>query len=77
MGQYISVGGPLSGAYSTSVNHEPFVINCKSGNALLLAEGDWNAINETRYLLPVTDMREAIIAGLQETLQEISTEFES
>ena len=31
----------------TSVNHEPVFITGKRGNAVLLAEEDWNAINET------------------------------
>ena len=35
----------------TSVNHEPVIITGKRGNAVLLAEEDWNAINETLYLL--------------------------
>ena len=37
----------------TSVNHEPVVITGKRGNAVLLAEDDWNAINETLHLLSV------------------------
>jgi len=31
----------------TSESHEPIVITGKRGNAVLLAEGDWNAITET------------------------------
>ena len=34
-----------------SVNHEPVVITGKRGNAVLLSEDDWNAINETLHLL--------------------------
>ena len=59
-----------------SVNHEPVVITGKRGNAVLLAEGDWNAINETLYLLSVPGMRESIIEGMQENLEETSTELE-
>ena len=40
-----------------SVSHEPVVITGKRGNAVLLAESDWNAINETLYLLSVPGMR--------------------
>ncbi|MGK0399127.1 MAG: antitoxin YefM [Gammaproteobacteria bacterium] len=43
-----------------SVNHEPVVITSKRGNAVLLAEDDWNAINETLHLLSVPGMRESI-----------------
>jgi PHD/YefM family antitoxin component YafN of YafNO toxin-antitoxin module len=59
-----------------SVNHEPVVITGKRGNAVLLAEGDWNAINETLYLLSVPGMRESIIEGMQESFDETSTELE-
>ena len=56
--------------------HEPVVITGKRGNAVLLAEGDWNAINETLYLLSVPGMRESIVEGMQENLVVTSTELE-
>ena len=59
-----------------SVSHEPVVITGKRGNAVLLAEGDWNAINETLYLLSLPGMRESIIEGMQESLDKTSTELE-
>ena len=59
-----------------SVSHEPVIITGKRGNAVLVAEGDWNAINETWYLLSVPGMRESIIEGMQENFDEISTELE-
>ena len=60
----------------TSPSHEPVVITGKRGNAVLLAEEDWNAINETLYLLSVPGMRESLIEGMQENLDETSTELE-
>ena len=59
-----------------SASHEPVVITGKRGNAVLLSEGDWNAINETLYLLSVPGMRESIIEGMQANLDETSTELE-
>ena len=59
-----------------SVSHEPVVITGKRGNAVLLAEDDWTAINETLYLLSVPGMRGSIIEGMQENLDETSTELE-
>ena len=59
-----------------SASHEPVVITGKRGNAVLLAEGDWNAINETLYLLSVPGMRESIVEGMQENLDVTSTELE-
>ena len=59
-----------------SASHEPVVITGKRGNAVLLAEGDWNAVNETLYLLSVPGMRESIVEGMQENLDVTSTELE-
>ena len=59
-----------------SVSHEPVIITGKRGNAVLLAEEDWNSINETLYLLFVPGVRETIIKGMQENLAETSTELE-
>ena len=59
-----------------SVSHEPVVITGKRGNAVLLAEDDWTAINETLYLPSVPGMRESIIEGMQENLDETSTDLE-
>jgi len=59
----------------TSVNHEPVVITSKRGNAVLLAEDDWNAINETLHLLSVPGMRESILEGMQESIDGAATEL--
>ncbi|MDB0073763.1 type II toxin-antitoxin system Phd/YefM family antitoxin [Planktomarina temperata] len=59
-----------------SVSHEPVVITGKRKNAVLLAEEDWNAINETLNLLSVPGMRASIIEGMQENLDKTSTELE-
>jgi antitoxin YefM len=60
----------------TTVNHEPVIITGKRGNAVLLAEEDWNAINETLYLLSVPGMRESIIDGMQEALDDGFSELD-
>lgn len=60
----------------TAVNHEPVIITGKRGNAVLLAEDDWNAINETLYLLSVPGMRESIVDGMQETLDDCANELD-
>ena len=59
----------------TSVSHEPVVITGKRGNAVLLAEDDWNAINETLHLLSVPGMRESILEGMQESIDGAATEL--
>jgi len=59
-----------------AANHEPVIITGKRGNAVLLAEDDWNAINETLYLLSVPGMRESIKDGMQETLDDCANELD-
>ena len=59
-----------------SASHEPVVITGQRGNAVLLSEDDWNAINETLYLLSVPGMRESLIEGMQENLDVTSPELE-
>ena len=52
--------------------HEPITITSKRGNAVLIAEEDWSAINETLFLLSIPNMRESIVKGLQTDLSECS-----
>ena len=59
----------------TTVSHEPVVITGKRGNAVLLAEDDWNAINETLYLVSIPGMRESIRKGMQERGDAAATEL--
>ena len=59
----------------TTVSHEPVVITGKRGNAVLLAQDDWNAINETLHLLSVPGMRESILEGMQESIDSAATEL--
>jgi PHD/YefM family antitoxin component YafN of YafNO toxin-antitoxin module len=57
----------------TSVNHEPVIITGERGNAVLLAESDWNAITETLHLVSVPGMRDSILAGMQESIDGAAT----
>ena len=54
----------------TVASHVPVIITGKRGNAVLLAEEDWNAINATLHLLSVPGMRESIVEGMQEPLDD-------
>jgi len=56
----------------TSETHQPITITGKRGNAVLLSEADWNAINETLFLLSVHGMRDSIRKGLKEPLGKSS-----
>ena len=51
-------------------SHDPLLITGKRGNAVLLSETDWNAIQETLHLLSIPDMRESIVEGMDTALDE-------
>ncbi len=56
--------------------HEPILITGKRGNAVLVSEEDWRAIEETVYLLGIPGMRESIIEGLNTPVEECIDEVE-
>ena len=56
----------------TAETHQPITITGKRGNAVLLSDNDWHAINETLYLLSIPGMRESIRKGMAEKLDESS-----
>lgn len=60
----------------TSTSHQPIIITGKRGNAVLLAEEDWNAINETLHLLSLPGMRESIREGMETNLDECDQELD-
>jgi prevent-host-death family protein len=53
-------------------SHEPVQITGKRGNAVLLSEADWNAIQETLHLVSIPGMRESILDGLAAPAAELS-----
>lgn len=53
---------------------EPALIVGKKGNAVLLSEDDWNAIQETLYLNSFDGMAESIISGGSTPLEECISE---
>ena len=59
----------------TTMNHQSVVITGKRGNAVLLAEDDWNTINETLHLLSLPGMLESILEGVQESIDGAATQL--
>ncbi len=59
----------------TSISHEPIVITGKRGNAVLISESDWRAIQETIYLLNLPGMRESIKDGLATPIEDCNEEI--
>ena len=57
-------------------SHQPIVIAGKRTNAVLLSAEDWEAIQETLFLLSIPGMREYIKAGIEEPLESGSKELD-
>ena len=57
---------------NTIEKREPVLISGKNNNVVLMAESDWQAMNETLHLLSVPGMRDAIKKGLSENLKSTS-----
>ena len=61
---------------SAQSTHEPVQITGKRGNAVLVAEDDWRAIQETIYLLGIPSMRDSIVKGMAEPVEDCSEEID-
>ena len=59
----------------TANSHQPIVIAGKRSRAVLIAGEDWDAIQETLFLLSVPGMRESIKQGMAEPLASSATEL--
>lgn len=53
---------------------EPALIVSKKGNAVLVSESDWNAIQETVYLNTIPGMVESIKRGMDTPLEDCVSE---
>ena len=51
-------------------SHQPIHITGKRASAVLLSTEDWDAIQETLYLLSIPGMRESIKEGMAEPLDQ-------
>ena len=58
-----------------AASHEPIQIIGDSSNGVLIAEEDWQSLQETVYLLSIPGMRDSIRDGLKTPLEECSTEL--
>ena len=59
-----------------SESHEPIQITGKRSRAVLIAEDDWRAVQETLYLTSIPGMRESIIEGMQTPVAECDEELD-
>ncbi len=55
-------------------SHQAVQITGKRGNAVLLSEDDWRAIQETLHLISIPGMRESILEGMATEISDLSHE---
>jgi len=60
----------------TAESHQPIVITGKRNKAVLVAEEDWAAIQETLFLLSVPGMRESIREGMATPVDECDEDLD-
>ena len=60
----------------TAASHQPIQITGKRGNAVLIADEDWRAIQETLYLLSIPGMRKSIREGLKTPVKKCDKALE-
>ena len=63
---------PCRSKDAAAESHEPVVITGKRTRAVLVAEEDWKAMQETLFLLSVPDMRESIREGMATPVEDCS-----
>jgi prevent-host-death family protein len=51
--------------------HEPIQITGKRGNAMLVGEDDWRAVQETLFLVSIPGMRESILEGMAAPVDQL------
>jgi antitoxin YefM len=58
-----------------ALSHQPIVISGKRAQVVLLGVDDWNAIQETLYLLSIPGMRESIRQGLKTPIEKCAKDL--
>ncbi len=59
---------------NANLYHEPTLIVGKKGNAVLISEEDWSAIQETLYLNSIDGMAESILEGAKTPIENCVSE---
>lgn len=56
--------------------YEPMIITGGNHSAVLISEEAWRSIEETLYLTSIPGMKESIIQGMNEKIEDCSTVLE-
>ncbi len=60
----------------TAISHQPLLISGKRNKAVLLAEEDWEAVQETLFLLSIPGMSESIREGMAAPIKKCSEDLD-
>lgn len=60
----------------TAETHKPIFIKSKRHNAVLVSEEDWEALQETLYLISIPGMKKSIHEGLATPVSKCSKELD-
>lgn len=60
----------------TAESHKPVTITGKRNSGVLISSEDWEAIQETLFLMSIPGMRESIKEGMEEELSDCSEELD-
>ena len=61
---------------NVNLYNEPALIVSKKGNAVLVSEDDWNALQETVYLNSIPGMAQSLIEGRDTPIEQCVTQDE-
>jgi prevent-host-death family protein len=56
--------------------YEPLIITSEKHSAVLISEDAWRSIEETLYLSTIPGMKESIIAGMKENIEDCTSTIE-
>ena len=59
-----------------ATTHQPLLIASQRNRAVLVCEKDWNAINESLFLMSAPGMRESLCEGMLLPLEDCGTELD-
>ncbi|MBI4060063.1 MAG: type II toxin-antitoxin system Phd/YefM family antitoxin [Elusimicrobia bacterium] len=54
------------------ISHKPIQIKGRRSSAVLVSSEDWEAIQETLYLLSIPEMRESLLKGMKTPIGKCS-----
>ena len=58
-----------------NASHTPVIITGKNANGVVIAQSDWEDLQETLYLSSIPNMNDSIKQGMKESTKDCDTEL--